>query len=206
MQENDHAALARYLLKTSDSTELQNHKRAFFIGCVEPDFNPFTYMRGFVHYKKLKGHNAENAKKHILKCLKELQKSEFHSAFSYFTLGTLIHYAADSFTFPHNAAFDGSLMEHIAYEKALDAVFLQTLAKLPTTFQKTEIRDVQDFFDCRHRKYCAAEPSMQTDCRYILAVCTNLFEQLLCHSYIIVYPLLKKEDIHHESAYHNGLV
>lgn len=205
MQTNDHAKLARYLIKNSNSYGLHRHKFAFFIGCIEPDCNLFTYVRGSIHYKKLRGHNAENVKKHISKCLKELQKSKFESSFSYFVLGTLIHYTADSFTFPHNVAFEGGLKQHIAYEKSLNMMFLQTLENPNTTIEKMMYQNIQDYFDYHHQQYCIAKPSMQTDCHCILMVCANLLDQLLGHTYIFEKPMAKKEDIH-ENSYHYRLV
>ena len=90
-------------------------RRLFLFGCVEPDINPFTYMRGSVRHRFLQGHNAENARKHFQKLLERLSRSGVHSPWQWFALGTLIHYAADSFTFPHNSRFPGSLADHVAY-------------------------------------------------------------------------------------------
>lgn len=126
MQGNDHATLAHFLINQLPSPVSLRHKTAFIIGCIEPDLNPFTYMRGSIRHRFMHGHNAENAKEHIRKCLDKMQNNIPESKFDYFTLGTMIHYIADSFTFAHNQAFTGTMKDHIAYEKRLNPIFFES--------------------------------------------------------------------------------
>ena len=53
MQTKDHLALGLGLLAGTQDEGLEKHKRAFLFGCVEPDFNPLTYLRGYMIYAPL---------------------------------------------------------------------------------------------------------------------------------------------------------
>ncbi len=61
MRSEDHLALGLYLLSRENSPQFRRHCIAFLIGCIEPDYNQFSYMRGIVHHRKFRGHNAENS-------------------------------------------------------------------------------------------------------------------------------------------------
>ena len=61
MRTADHLLLGQYLLAHYAAPALQRHRRAFLLGCVEPDGNVFSYLRGMRHREKLRGHHAEPA-------------------------------------------------------------------------------------------------------------------------------------------------
>ena len=44
-----------------NSPQLRRRCIAFLIGCTEPDCNQFSYLRGIVHHRKFRGHNAEHS-------------------------------------------------------------------------------------------------------------------------------------------------
>lgn len=169
MKRNDHAALAKYLLRSAESAETKKHKRAFVFGSIEPDYNIFTYMRGLFFNKAFRGHNAENSEKHIKKSLKRLNSKGIHSTFDFFRLGALMHYITDSFTFPHNAAFQGNLREHATYERKLHSVFSEIL----TTREETGIIDGNIIYN-------QDLLPLVIDCDYIVTVCQLIFSRLMC--------------------------
>ena len=45
MRTADHLLLGQYLLAHYAAPALQRHRRAFLLGCVEPDGNVFSYLR-----------------------------------------------------------------------------------------------------------------------------------------------------------------
>lgn len=61
MRSEDHLALGLYLLSQRNSPQLRRRCIAFLIGCTEPDCNQFSYLRGIVHHRKFRGHNAEHS-------------------------------------------------------------------------------------------------------------------------------------------------
>ena len=79
MKKKDHLLLGRFLLAQKAAPSGSMARRLFLFGCVEPDINPFTYMRGSVRHQFLQGHNAENARKHFQNLLERLSRSGVHS-------------------------------------------------------------------------------------------------------------------------------
>ena len=57
-----------------------------------------SYLRGIVHHRKFRGHNAENSFAFLTRCRKHFALHEASSAWDFFKLGTMLHYAADAFT------------------------------------------------------------------------------------------------------------
>lgn len=41
-----HLLLGQYLVERCGTPHLRCHRRAFLLGCVEPDYNVFSYLRG----------------------------------------------------------------------------------------------------------------------------------------------------------------
>ena len=180
MQTRDHLALGRFLLEIAGSEALQKHRRAFLLGCVEPDYNMATYLRGGRRGRKLRGHNAENSLAHLSRCMAALQTEGLRSFWDYFTLGTMLHYAADAFTWPHNAFWEKSLAQHVAYEKTLHPVFAGALRRSAAGPEHIAPRAALAFFTGNHCAYSAAPHAMATDCRYIIGVCGGLLLAALC--------------------------
>ena len=98
-------------------------RRMFLWGCVEPDYNPFTYARGSLKRAFLREHYTENARQHLSRMTRRLKKTGARTPLQGFRLGAALHYLADSFTFSYNCDFPGNLKEHRIYEALLHPVF-----------------------------------------------------------------------------------
>ena len=193
MRTMDHLLLGQYLVERCGTAQLSHHRTAFLLGCVEPDYNAFSYLRGMRHFKKFRGHNAENSFPFLSRCWAELGENGVLSPWDFFRLGTLIHYAADAFTAPHNRFWQGSLREHCAYEAALHQRFAAMLAKAqPERLPRRE-------YAALHQAYCAETLGFETDFRYILTVSVSLLEKYLL-------PAAEAEGVHHENLDHHRLV
>ncbi len=155
--------LGRFLLAQKEAPAGKIKRRLFLFGCVEPDNNPFTYVRGSTRHRFLQGHKTENARKHFQKVLKRLNRSGVHSLWQWVVLGTLIHYAADSFTFPHNSKFPGTLADHVAYEIQLHALFPQYLHT--AGWRRSHFAPAQNV-DALHLRYLDEAGAAVTDCSY----------------------------------------
>lgn len=182
MQTKDHLALGKYLLNISGSEELRGHRRAFLLGCVEPDYNFATYLRGMRGHRKFRGHNAENSLGYLSKSLARLQTNGLRTAWDYFRLGAALHYAADAFTWPHNSFWEKSLLEHAAYEARLHEVFSLRLSEADGGESGAELISALDYFNASHAAYQAAEHGMETDCEYIIRVCGTLLAACLSYA------------------------
>lgn len=170
MQTRDHALLGRFLLELKGARLDPVCRKLFLLGCIEPDWNPVTYVRGSLKYQMLHGHNAENARAHLMRLTAKLRKSGVRTPLQWFRFGAALHYLADSFTFAHNQIFTGGLMEHHLYEKLLHPVF--------TIYLQAGRRESFPADKACHQRYLAEQRSYQTDCRYILGTALDLWNQL----------------------------
>lgn len=178
MKTIDHKNLAQYLLGSMDSGGKTRNRKAFVLGCIVPDYIPFTYMRGYIKSKEFKGHNTESSKKYIEKRMKMLEKRKSKTGVDFFNIGILIHYIADSFTYPHNKTFYGNVRDHIAYETELHKTFDIMLMK----FQKENelvSTELFEYLKKQHGRYNLAEQSYVNDCNFIINVCWNVLITLL---------------------------
>lgn len=165
MQIKDHILLGKYLLDNFELNISPIKRHAFLLGCFEPDVNVLTYTRGSVEYQILHGHNADNCKKHLTKVINKLQNKGINTLFQWFSLGTAIHYIADTFTFPHNDLFSGDIYEHNKYEKLFHKVFKDYISNL--NYNDYSITTLNSNFENYHKKYLDDKRSYLTDCKYI---------------------------------------
>lgn len=206
METKDHLALGHFLLDCTNHIGLQQHQRVFLLGCIEPDYNLVTYIHGIWQYKNLCGHNAGNSFSHIKNCFEQIQSKGLHTAKDYFVLGTVIHYIADAFTWPHNIFWEKSLIEHAAYEKELHQFFSH---ELETNGKRVieKISSLLDTYSDLHNEYGTAFHSPETDCRYIITACKVLLQKSLRYADIPkTKELYQKEGAFYEGAYYHRLV
>lgn len=170
MLTKDHALLGRWLLERCGAAPDPLCRKLFLLGCVEPDWNPLTYLRGSLRHQFLHGHNAENAAKHLARLTQRLTRSGVQTPLQWFRFGTAIHYLADRLTFAHNPCFHGTLREHELYETLLHGVFLEHLSAPEPVDRSPE--------PFGHAQYLREQRSYQTDCRYILGATLALCRQL----------------------------
>ena len=131
MRAKSHHALGQYLLDRYLKQIPGFHARAFLFGCVQPDRNPLTYLKGSMRYQWFRGHNYPHTRRFIRRLSRRLENRQYWSVLDYYAMGKLIHYTADAFTYAHNADFDQSLSFHRKYEDALQKHFLITFPEIP---------------------------------------------------------------------------
>ena len=68
MQTKDHRILAEFLIAETKIDIPYLCKKAFILGSIEPDINPFTYLHGLTCGVRFHGHNYEN----VLSAMKKL--------------------------------------------------------------------------------------------------------------------------------------
>lgn len=204
MLTKDHLALGRFLLANAGHPALLAHAQAFLAGCVEPDYNYLSYLRGFARYKKLHGHNAENAAAYIKKHITRFQQKGIHSGWDYFVLGTVLHYIADGFTQPHNSLWREGLIAHVAYERRLHGLFIRELKARPPESDKSEASPVMTCLANARKGYFSEGQSMEKDCRYIIQTCEKTFGNCMC----LATPSTNnvKKEFSYEGAYNHRLV
>lgn len=174
MRAQSHRCLGQYLVSRYMGHVPKHCTQAFLIGCTQPDWNPATYLKGSLRYEWLRGHNYRNARHLIGKFSRRLeQKSKLH-CLDYYTLGKLIHYTADAFTYAHNSGFSLRLTEHRLYEAQLQTHFLEYLRQNPHV--NVHIAEsIMDALRQYHEDYILQAQNIQTDARYALHACCAIF-------------------------------
>ena len=183
MKRKDHKALAYYLMNCAEQGPLWErtwHRRFFVWGCICPDYVPFTYLRGFRKSHAMLGHHARYSGSYIQKRIRRLQRRGVKKRRDCFALGTLMHYLADSFTFPHTNAFTGTMREHRIYERGLHEHFQKQLSKPRMTEMRNALWEYS-LTDCLERiraEYDRAGGGYEPDCEQILQSCAEAFFRL----------------------------
>ena len=178
MRGKSHICLGTYLIRHYMEQTPQKYQTAFLIGCLEPDRNPLTYLKGSLRCQWLRGHNYRNARRFMRRISERLEKKAKLKFYDYYTLGKLIHYTADAFTYAHNDSFPTDLSDHREYEAALQAHFLRYLREDPRVDAKTADSVMEAIYSYR-REYETQPSDIRTDSVFALAACCCVLTILL---------------------------
>lgn len=171
METKNHLQLA---ISMAYQHKLGTNAKYFILGNISPDINPLTYLQGHTYNDRISS---------MKKLTQRFLSKKTWTKQSYYDLGVLLHYVADSFTFPHNTTFTGTLSEHCNYEKELRFQFQHQLKKfsMKDTWHFHPIKNVSMLFENlnnKHQEYLSLPPSMKQDCNYILNAANYVFENL----------------------------
>lgn len=179
MKHRDHRLLGQYLMSLNpEQWRGRGRSRAFLLGCVLPDYNPFTYMRGIPQSRRMAGHNSRYSEKHVNKLAHRLQKKGIRGVADAYALGTLIHYLADSFTYVHTESFVRGMREHNRYERELRELFPVLLIDQLRHTPPAPVEDLLGFLRTERARYESLPKSMRNDAIRILRVCTVVFRSV----------------------------
>ena len=170
MRGESHRRLGKYLVQHYMDNVPQRYAKAFLIGCIEPDRNPATYLKGSLRCQWLRGHNYRNARRFMRRISLRLEEKDNLGLFDYYPLGKLIHYTTDAFTYAHNDTFPTNLTDHREYEAALQEHFLAYLEEDPQVNPKAARTIMDAIYRC-HREYEAETSNIYTDSRFALTAC-----------------------------------
>lgn len=170
MRGKSHISLGAYLIDRYLPDLPRRYQRAFLLGCIQPDRNPATYLKGSVRFQWLRGHNYCNAKEFMGRISARLEKKARLRLFDYYTLGKLIHYTADAFTYAHNETFSKRLSDHRVYEVRLQTFFLNYLQENPPVEIRTACTIMECIGNC-HREYSQETADIHRDSRFALQAC-----------------------------------
>ncbi|MGN0395650.1 MAG: zinc dependent phospholipase C family protein [Coprococcus sp.] len=186
METKDHLALGKYLLNNNENSFTPLQEKLFLLGNIMPDIWLPSYVKGAVKRKNLQGHICSNAKKRVNKhssYLKKRHKSKYKSSF---ILGVLLHYLADSLTYPHSDDYAYGMKTHKKYEKEMHQMiwreFIMTSHTTPKTQYPPNIKAiVKKIYD----RYTELEHTPYIECQYIIKSAEKVFTAALYPSYNI---------------------
>lgn len=182
MRGKSHICLGQYLIDHYMPDAPTRYTRAFLLGCVEPDRNPATYFKGSLRCQWLRGHNYRNARRFMARMARRLEGKKRLGLLDYYTLGKLIHYTTDAFTYAHNGDFPRDLSRHREYEARLQIHFLDYLRTNPQVTPRLT-GTVMETIGHYHREYETHRRSIPTDSRFALTACC-------CVAALLVKPIL----------------
>ncbi len=156
----------------------RRYVRAFLVGCIEPDRNPATYFKGSIRCQWLRGHNYGNSLHYMTRISRRLEHKERLHMMDYYTMGKLIHYTTDAFTYAHNAEFSENLTGHLEYETALQNHFLEYLQTHPQVDDQ-DFRSVMAAIRAYHRDYIHQDVDIHNDSKFALQACCCVLALLL---------------------------
>lgn len=187
MTAEGHQLLGHYLAQKYMNGAPRRYTRAFLIGCVQPDKNPTTYIKGSIRSQWLRGHNWGNSQRYIHRLTKRLERKERLYLLDFYTMGKLIHYTTDAFTFAHNECFQENLMVHRRYERTLQRYFSRYLESAPEESPENT-GHVMDMIRENHQDYENAPNGVYVDSRFAVSVCSSVLEILLDQKMVSAVP------------------
>lgn len=167
MQKRSHKLLASALLQSTQGFHARRYELAFLFGSFQPDCNPLSYLKGSLRAYTLRGHNYTNSQPYICAHIQKLQCRSRWNIWQYYTLGKLTHYLADAFTYPHNANFPNSQLDHHRYESEL-RLYLAAYLTCRSLRQERVCQDLVSTIEDLHRQYMANCSDTRRDTWYIL--------------------------------------
>ncbi len=177
MYKKSHHELGKHLAKIYLSQLPHRYRCAFIAGCIQPDKNPTTYLKGSLRKQWLAGHNFTNSQRYMHRLICRLSKKDRWFLLDYYTLGKLLHYTADAFTGAHNPQFRGDLAAHRAYEKKLHTHILSQLTLSPyVPFPKKG--ELMKRLCISHKKYSRLPMLPATDATFCIAASHMVMREL----------------------------
>ncbi len=153
----------------------RRYRRAFLIGCVEPDLNYITYIKGSIRASWLRGHNWSNSQRYVGRVSRRLEARDHLRMLDLYRLGKLIHYTTDAFTYAHNDSFQENLRQHRSYERTLESYFFRYMAE-EHACRAGEYDNILNMIRYYHDDYVNRPTGVYNDSKYTLIVCTAILE------------------------------
>lgn len=182
MLSKDHRLLGEFLASKmiKNTSTLATH--LFVTGCVFPDHNPLTYLYGLYLGHPLKAHFLFLSYPKIMHLCNKLESRETLYIWDYYTLGALLHYVADAFTYPHNEHYTGTMLEHAQYEHIdLHQIFEPYLTADFSIgmYDQNDMKPIGSTFVELHDSYMENAPTTLNDAEYICKACTMVCARVL---------------------------
>ena len=164
MKRKSHLGLGKKLSFEYFASASKCGRSAFLLGCMQPDWNPTTYLKGSRTYQWLRGHNYENARRCMERLAARLEGREKWGVISYY----------------HNNWFDEDLSVHCEYENRLQEHFLSRLERPWTPRRELLVKSdtIAELIHRTHLRYESHGGDLITDSRYVFAVATEVLSLL----------------------------
>ena len=180
MRKKSHISLAKFLMNNMKVEDLNEHKKAFYIGSILPDCRP-----SFLTRKHSIDATFPILIEEIKKITVDYDMEQGITGYYCRHLGVITHYLADYFTFPHNSIFQGSIKEHCVYEKKLKFTFKSYVQEEDTQRDREQkgtfhsIDEIIRFIVKTHREYLKTLKVVKEDCQFIVDLVYKVVDAIL---------------------------
>lgn len=180
MRKKSHISLAKFLVNNMQVQDLHDHKRAFYIGSILPDLKP-----SFITKRHTIDETFEVLIDEIKKITVDYDYTKGINGYYARHLGVITHYLSDYCTYPHNDIFEGSITEHVFYEKEL-----KFSLKAFVNHEDNQRERLQSQHHCSfdeiihliwktHNEYLKAIKNVSQDIQYIIDLCYKVVDAIL---------------------------
>ncbi len=180
MRKKSHISLAKLLLNNMKVQDLNDHKKAFYIGSILPDLKP-SFLT--------KRHNIDETFDVLIEEIRRItvdyDVNKGINGYYARHLGVITHYLADYCTFPHNSGFTGTITEHVYYEKELKKL-LRRYVSLDVAKKNRDdygmsrtLEEIEQFIISTHAEYLKAWNAVKVDIKYIVYLCHKVVDAIL---------------------------
>lgn len=180
MRKKSHISLAKFLINNMQMQDLEEHKNSFYIGSILPDLKP-----SFLTKRHTFDETFTILIDEIKKITVEYDINKGINGYYARHLGVITHYLSDYCTFPHNDVFEGSISEHIHYEKELK-LSLKTYVNREDIQRERKNPQIFGSFDeiihliwLTHKEYLKALKNVNQDIKYIIDLCYKVVDMIL---------------------------
>lgn len=178
MRKKSHISLARYLVDNMQVQDLQDHKKAFYIGSILPDLQP-----SFLTKRHTIEETFDDLIGEIRKITVEYDINKGINGYYARHLGVITHYLSDYCTFPHNSVFEGNIKEHMDYEKDLKLSLKEYVNREDVQRERSETYHTTDeiirFIKKTHKEYLKALKEVHNDIQFIIDLCFKVVDAIL---------------------------
>ncbi|MGN0435056.1 MAG: zinc dependent phospholipase C family protein [Wujia sp.] len=181
MRKKSHISLAKGIISGLDCENRITHRVSFYIGSIWPDCIP-----SFITKRHNIVETFDEFDKRMKRFVVKYNQKKDLGMMSTFRMGTVMHYIADYFTYPHNAHFQGNLKEHCSYEEELKYAmysFVDSIRDRNEAFKVQlldSIEQIKTYIVKKHDEYVSlGTGECAMDCRYSLEACMSVFSSLL---------------------------
>ncbi len=173
MKAKAHTLLANFLIANNPIFKSRLSEIAFKFGSIEPDINFLTYFRKSRKEEKMRGHNYDNCVHHMAKLARILEKCKKYGVLRSYTMGKLLHYVADGFTFAHNSSFGENIRIHREYEmKHYDRLITELEFYSLKEYEPKDFEEIKSL----HNSYNMESQCVANDVKYLLEACFSFLE------------------------------
>lgn len=180
MRKKSHISLAKLLLANMKVQGLNNHRKAFYIGSILPDIKP-----SFLTKRHTIDETFEILIKEIKRITVDYDINKGINGYYARHLGVITHYLADYCTYPHNTIFNGTVTDHVYYEKELK-FYLRDYVELDEAKRDREqsdtshsLEEIIQFIRATHKEYVKVANAVKVDIQYIIHLCHKVVDTIL---------------------------